>query len=93
MSCGNDTCRGNANTRVVKCHARCHDSSRGKKFFHGKSRIFTCQILRGTMRVHACKSEVINERYCTLYFAGIGTPNKFDGKYAALNQRSPTNPL
>ena len=65
MSCGNDMCRGNAKTRVVKCHVRCHDSSRGKKFFHGKSRIFTRQILRGTMRVHACKSEVINERYCT----------------------------
>ena len=54
----------NVKTRVVKCHARCHDSSRGKNFFHGKPRIFTRQILRGTMRVHACKSEVINERYC-----------------------------
>ena len=29
----------------------------------------------------------------TLSFAGIGTPNKFDGKYAALNWRSPTKPL
>ena len=64
MSCGNDTCRGNAKTCVVKCHARCHDSSRGKNFFHGKPRIFTRQILRGAMHVHACKSEVINERYC-----------------------------
>ena len=35
-----------------------------KKNFHGKPRIFTRQILRGAMRVHACKSEVINERYC-----------------------------
>ena len=65
MSCGNDTCRGNAKTRVVKYHARCHDSSRGKEIFHGKPRIFTHQILRGAMRVHSCKSEVINERYCS----------------------------
>ena len=35
-----------------------------KKIFHGKPRIFTRQILRGAMRVHASKSEVINERYC-----------------------------
>ena len=27
--------------------------------------IFTRQILRGAMHVHACKSEVINERYCS----------------------------
>ena len=65
MSCGNDTCRGNAKTCVVKCHARCHDSSHGNKFFHSKPRIFTRQILCGAMRVHTCKSEVINERYCT----------------------------
>ena len=49
----------------MKYHARCHNSSCGKNFFHGKPRIFTCQILRGAMRVHACKSEVINERYCS----------------------------
>ena len=27
--------------------------------------LFPCKILRGTMRVHACKCEVINERYCS----------------------------
>ena len=45
-----------------------------EKIFHGKKpRIFTRQILRGVMRVHACKSEVINERYCNYigYFSII----------------------
>ena len=37
-----------------------------EKNFHGKPRIFTRQILRGAMHVHACKSEVINEWYCNI---------------------------
>ena len=55
-----------------KCQDSCREMPREmprlvswKKIFHGKPRIFTRQILRGAMHVHACKSEVINERYCT----------------------------
>ena len=59
-SCGNDTCRGNAKTRVVKMPRLIT----WKTFFHGKPWNFTCKILCGVMHVHACKSEVINERYC-----------------------------
>ena len=72
-----DSLRGNPRlvemTCVVKCHTRCHDSSRGKKIFHGKPRIFTRQILRGAMRVHACKSEVINEQYYIYIYIYIHT--------------------
>ena len=63
-SCGNDTCCGNAKTSVKTPRL-----VSWKKIFHGKPRIFTRQILRGAMRVHKCKSEVIKERYCS-----IGTP-------------------
>ena len=70
-----DSLRGNPRlvemTRVVECQDSCREMPREmprlvswKNFFHGKPRIFTRKILRGTMRVHACKSEVINEQYC-----------------------------
>ena len=36
-----------------------------KKIFPRQTKDFYSQILCGAMRVHACKSEVINERYCT----------------------------
>ena len=44
-----------------------------KKIFHGKPRIFTRQILHGAMRVHVCKSEIINERYCSFLFFALET--------------------
>ena len=67
MSCGNDTCHGNEETPVVKLPWLVS----WKIFFHGKTWIFTRQILHGAMRVHACKSEVINERYCIPLINGL----------------------
>ena len=57
---GNDMCCGNAKTRVMKMPWLIS----WKTFFHGKTWIFTRQILHGAMHVQTCKSEVINERYC-----------------------------
>ena len=42
---------------------KCHDSSRGNYYFHGKLWHFTREILRVATRVHACKNELIIERY------------------------------
>ena len=61
ISCGNETCRGN-------CQDLCHENATTRlveKNFQSKPWISTRQILRGAMRVHTRKSEVINKRYCT----------------------------
>ena len=38
-------------------------------------------MLRGTMRVHACKSEVINEWYCTCHVGRLEATSQL--KHAA----------
>ena len=47
--------------RLVAC--KCHVSSRGGKYFHGRNRQPPREIPRGATHGHACKNEVVIERY------------------------------
>ena len=48
-----------------KCHVswKSHVSSRGNKYFHGRISLYTREIPRVATRGHACKNEVVIERY------------------------------
>jgi len=63
------TSRGNAMPCLVEKPRiitwNCHVLSRRNNIFHEKIWHLTHEILRVAMHVHACKNEVIIERYCT----------------------------
>ena len=64
---------------------KCHVSSRGNKYFHGRIRLYIREIPRVAARGHACKNEVVIERYRIMWLKHSSNFGRFLNKYIIIH--------